>query len=401
MKKKQRIAFFILSGVALFWGVSFIHLYNDRNQTGFIESNAGIIYKDENLNQKYGMQKINDKTYYFDPNTGYLDSGFHTIKNKTYYFNENGKLYSGLKKINKNIYFFNKDGSIVKNTFKKIQRDNQKQIVYFNESGKINKKTTLNIDNIQYTFDTQGNLQYDIDYLKNQTEKIASAYGGKTSVYFKDLTNNQLFSLNDTTYYPCCMIKVPALAAVFQAIEQGKFSYDDYKFYIDNMIIVSDNTSYNRLMKLIGDGNGQAGLQKVNQICNAVGMKNTQLNHGLRPGEDYFGNNTPNVSSAKDSAILFEALYNGNVISKESSAQMIELLKKCEDYDGIYRGIPHSIPYAHKTGELSNIYNDGGIVYLPNRNYILVVYTQDSSYKYELMNEISSFIYSYQKTFAN
>ena len=386
--------------VGLFWGASFMRLYKDRNQTGFIETENGIIYKDKDLSQKFGMQKIDGKLYYFDQKTGCLTSGFQKVKDKIYYFQEDGKILSGLKTIKKDTYFFNDDASLLTDAFHSVKKDKQNQISYFDADGKMHTKGNLTIDGIQYSFNSHGGLQYDINYLKSQVERIISEYGGNTSVYFKDLTSNESFLINDTSYYPCCMIKMPALVAVYQAIEQGKFTYDDYQFYIDNMIIVSDNTSYNRLMKTLGNGDGLQGLQKVNQICQTYGMQYTQLHHGLLPGEDHFTDNQSNVSRTKDIGILLEALYNKQVLSKQSSEDMLTLLKKCNDTDGIAQGFPSSIEYAHKTGEISNIFNDGGIVYLPNRNYIVVVFAEDVGYKYNLMKDVSTFLFDYQSTFA-
>lgn len=55
---------------------------------------------------------------------------------------------------------------------------------------------------------------------------------------------------------------------------------------------------------------------------------------------------------------------------------MIQLLERCEDDEALAQGFPKSIPFAHKTGCADTIHHDGGIIYAPDRPYILVVFTK-------------------------
>ena len=51
-----------------------------------------------------------------------------------------------------------------------------------------------------------------------------------------------------------------------------------------------------------------------------------------------------------------------------------------------------------KTGCADTYYHDGGIVYLPGRDYILVVFSKDVNVYTSLMYEISSCVFEYQDT---
>ena len=104
-------------------------------------------------------------------------------------------------------------------------------------------------------------------------------------MYFKDLRTQQEISINDNTFYPCSIIKVCVLVTVYNYIDQGLLEYDSCQTYLENMIIHSDNTSYNALISMLGNGNGIKGLQVVNTYMMQLGLQNTQLHHNLSPGD--------------------------------------------------------------------------------------------------------------------
>ena len=404
MKKSKQIMYILLFSLLAFWTISFVKFYSIKSEVGFIQRDGGVIYKDENRHQYFGMHEIDGKTYYFDPNTGYISEGFKKVGSKTFYFKKNGTVNTGLKKIKGDTYFFNKDGSIIKDELTFIDVDGKMQRSCFDENGKMLISKSTEIDGIQYSFDENGALYYDIKYLQKHVEEIAAKYKGTSSIYFKDLTTGETFSSNDRTYYACCMIKVPALVAVYQQIENGTIDFKSNQSDIEKMIFISDNTAFNHLMKKIGKDDGLKGLDLANTAARTYGMDSTVLHHGLKPGEDFFTDGESNISSAKDSGVLLENLYNGKVINEQRSKEMIELLKQCADTTKLVEGLPANTVIAHKSGdaelEAGNYNHDGGIIYLPNRNYILSVYTKDVTDPAAIMKEISQFVYKYQSIFA-
>ena len=404
VKKSKAIMYVLLLGLLAFWGISFFKFYSIQSEVGFIQKEGGVIYKDENRHQYFGMHDIDGKTYYFDPNTGYISEGFKKLGSKTFYFKKDGTIYTGLKKIKGDTYFFNKDGSIIQDELTFIDVDGKVQRSCFDSDGKMLISKSIEKDGIQYSFDEHGALYYDLSYLQKRVEEIAEKYKGTSSIYFKDLTTRESFSSNERTYYACCMIKVPALVAVYQQIENGTIDFKSNQENIEKMIFISDNTAFNQLMKKIGKDDGIQGLNMANDVARTYGMTQTSLHHGLKPGDDFFTDGGTNLSSAKDSGLLLEALYDGKVINEQRSKEMIELLKKCSDTTKLVEGLPANTVIAHKSGdaevEYGNYNHDGGIIYLPNREYILSVYTKDVTDPQAIMKEISQFVYEYQSIFA-
>lgn len=243
------------------------------------------------------------------------------------------------------------------------------------------------------------NTVFNINDVQRGIEAIMARYGGKTAVYFNDLKTNQQISLNNMPMYPCCMIKTAALSTFMHRVEEGSIDYAQYQSYIGPMIIYSDNTCYNRLMKGLGDGDALLGAKRLNEYCDAIGMLESTAYHGLRPGADYFtSGNSSNVSSANDIGHYFEKLYYGQLANVPHTQEMLNLYAQCDDREGIAGGLPANVGYAHKTGEAYAFYHDGGIVYAEGRPYIVVAFTNGVQNNRAFLKELSSYLYHYQMT---
>jgi beta-lactamase class A len=59
-------------------------------------------------------------------------------------------------------------------------------------------------------------------------------------------------------------------------------------------------------------------------------------------------------------------------VSAKADAAMIEILKRQTFNDAIPAGVPAGVAVAHKTGTITRIHHDAGIVYGPHP-YVLVV----------------------------
>ena len=364
-------------------------------QTGFIETKQGTIFKDEQGKQAFGMQKIEGDTYFFDSD-GYMVHGFYDHKGDRYYFDDEGKMVSGKQKIDSDLYLFDDKGKMQTGL-----SEWQGNTYWLEKDGKMLVNQQVPYENHTYAkLNEEGILEDvvpDIEFLEKEVSAIASKYDGNISIYFKDLRSDASFYLNPQVYYPCCMIKVSALATVMEQIEQGNIAYDPHAFYIENMITISDNTSFNRMMKAIGQGNGSRGVSMVNEFCQRQGLNDTAAHHGLRPGEDYFTDHAGgNQSSAHDLGVLFEKIYRKELAGSDF---MVDLLAKCEDDDELMQGLEKDTKFANKTGCAYALYHDGGIVFGPSRDYILVVFQDGVMNHHAMMKELSSYVYEYERAY--
>ncbi|MGH7507203.1 MAG: serine hydrolase, partial [Longimicrobiales bacterium] len=71
------------------------------------------------------------------------------------------------------------------------------------------------------------------------------------------------------------------------------------------------------------------------------------------------------------------AIEEGRAVSEQASREMLAILHDQEFRSGIPAGLPDDARVANKTGEMSTVAHDAGIVYLPDREpYVLVVLTR-------------------------
>ncbi|MCH8524595.1 MAG: class A beta-lactamase-related serine hydrolase, partial [Balneolales bacterium] len=89
----------------------------------------------------------------------------------------------------------------------------------------------------------------------------------------------------------------------------------------------------------------------------------------------------------------------GTAVSPEMDADMISILKDQEFRRMIPAGLPENARVAHKTGTITAINHDSGIVYLPDgRSYVLVILTggiQDTQESTRIGAAISRHVYEW------
>lgn len=193
------------------------------------------------------------------------------------------------------------------------------------------------------------------------------------SIYYEDLESGDILSLYPASYYPCSMVKLVCLAAVYDAIADSEIQEEEVSDMLDAMIEISDNTSYNVLAQL-------AGSDRIKHILEAAGTRNTVVNHGLLPGDAYFGGDPDlpdNTATAEDMGKILRYIHNWP--DEEIRGKMIERLTRCEDDKALVQGLPAEVTVAHKTGWADGLYHDGAIVMEPDGGtYILVVMTENA-----------------------
>jgi beta-lactamase class A len=142
------------------------------------------------------------------------------------------------------------------------------------------------------------------------------------------------------------------------------------------MIDQSDNTAANALISFLG-------FDAINATARRAGLEHTQLRrHFLDYGAILRHSN--NLTTARDMGTLLYAIERGwrealqTVASPMACRHMIDVLLRQEDREKIAAGLPRGVPLANKTGEITGVRNDVGIIDpYGDSPYILAVFTKE------------------------
>lgn len=136
------------------------------------------------------------------------------------------------------------------------------------------------------------------------------------------------------------------------------------------MIIESDNTATEVLTDIIG-------LDAVTKKAKDLGMAKTVM--GRRIWDfDAINRGKDNLTTARDLSTFFykiNACANNKInisgLSSSSCRMALDILKRQKNRKMIPRYLPEEVKVAHKTGELTGIVGDAGIVYIGNNPVII------------------------------
>jgi len=156
----------------------------------------------------------------------------------------------------------------------------------------------------------------------------------------------------------------------------------------DAMITVSSNFAANLLIAKLGVENIRATVARLG----ADGM------NVLRGVEDQkaFDKGLNNSTTARGLLVLFDKLAHGAAVDASADATMVDILKRQAFNDAIPAGLPPRTPVAHKTGNITRINHDAGIVFA-ERPYVVVLLVrgiQDQKESAALMASLSRTIYA-------
>ena len=154
------------------------------------------------------------------------------------------------------------------------------------------------------------------------------------------------------------------------------------------MITVSSNFAANLLIERVG-------VDKVRATVSKLGADGMEVLRGVED-QKAFDKGLNNSTTARALLVLFEALAKGRAVGKKADAEMIAVLKRQMFNDGIPAGVPPKTPVAHKTGNITRIHHDAGIVYA-KRPYVLVVLVrgvQDQKQSGALIAKLSKVVFA-------
>lgn len=232
-----------------------------------------------------------------------------------------------------------------------------------------------------------------MDTLKPQLESMISGYTGTWSVYVKNLCTGEEILLNNQPLYSASLIKVFTLAAAYDNMDKVRVSEgqmlnsdpngDTVRIKLNdllwNMIAVSDNESYNEVVRLQTENHDfLQGAELINAYLEEEGYEETSVQSSLSPSSTQpVSLGGKNTTSVKDCGLLLERIFKGQCVSREASEKMLNLLLEQECTWKIPEGLPEGIRVANKTGETDMDQHDIAIIYGPKATYILCAMSQE------------------------
>ncbi len=236
-----------------------------------------------------------------------------------------------------------------------------------------------------------------VNALKGLKEQVTNALGefpGEWSCYVKNLKTGDWFEINNHSLYPASMIKLFALCACYQQIEDGKLNEDELYATIFNMAAGSNNQSFNEIVWAMGK-------TYINEWCHKNGLPNTWQYHGLQPSTNFEGLETQdkiNCTCVMDVGHAMEMIYNKECVSEWASERMLSILEQQKWTSKIPFGLPYNTRFANKTGDTYDVTHDAAIVFSPACDYILVLMCEQPNTSFKLKYcfiQVSKLVYQY------
>ena len=272
--------------------------------------------------------------------------------------------------------------------------------------------------------------------LKKNIEAAFAAQDGLYAIAFKDLQTGKTLYINEhEIFHAASTMKTPVLIEAYKQAAEGKLTLNDSIAIINEFKSIADTsrftlsaaddsefdlykhigekaTLYNLLYQMIIASSNLAtnividklGAENVTAIVRSLGGNDIKVLRGVEDGKAY-EKGLNNVVSAYDLALLFEKMAAGKMISPAASQAMIKILLDQKFNDIIPAKLPATVKVAHKTGFITGVRHDSGIVFLPDgRKYVLVLLSKnltDEKAGIEAMANVSEMIYSYETALKN
>lgn len=288
--------------------------------------------------------------------------------------------------------------------------------------------STRGIASLDQSFPIFKDKVYLENFIKHEVEHI----NGRIGIYIKHIESGEIISLRDNeTFQLASVFKIPVLFTLFKQIYEGKLSLDDriilshgMKTYGSGllssmksglnlsihdlallMMANSDNTATDILFQIITR-------ESIMSFTKELGLKSTIIDYdtralildylGLDPNKSLtipeldhlpesvwsdhvrmerqaaFEKSFHNTSTPREIAFLLEKCVNGEIINKETSNKILEIMKHHTGAEIILRYLPMTTEIARKGGSLARsgentVLNDVGVIWLPDNAGVLII----------------------------
>ena len=219
---------------------------------------------------------------------------------------------------------------------------------------------------------------------------LEKKHGCTAGVYITDAETGEAFALynENTVFKSASLIKTPIMLTALEEVEKGNMTLDTcirvqpchmvgdeapvikdgkdvpLSVLLEYMITDSNNSATNVLIDTLT-------MEKVNAFSHRIGLHDTLLRRHMldyeaaRQGRE-------NLTSAADMLRLYTLLHKGEALTPFMCETALPILLRQHDKELLMFSDP-ARKAAHKTGGLSDIAHDAGILYGENRTLVFAV----------------------------
>lgn len=221
---------------------------------------------------------------------------------------------------------------------------------------------------------------------------------GTVGLVIEDLTTGERLEWSpETQFLAASIIKIPILVEGLRQAEEGTVRLDQMVPVPDDakvggfgilkeltsvtsislldlltlMIIVSDNTATNLCIDVLG-------VESINRTIASLGLTGTQLQRKMM---DYEARDRglENFTTPADVARLLRLIATRQILTPEACDLALDIMARQQVRDRLPLYLPDDMRVAHKTGELSGVRHDAGVIFFESDPVIVVALTQGFS----------------------
>jgi D-alanyl-D-alanine carboxypeptidase (penicillin-binding protein 5/6) len=240
--------------------------------------------------------------------------------------------------------------------------------------------------------------------LENRLRPLVEGHAGQVSVVVRHLENGESFSHQSDEPMPTAsLIKVAVMIEAYRQADRGQLDLEklvtlreedkvpgsgilrdhfspglqlSVRDAIRLMIVWSDNTATNLVLD-------QIGLESVSTTMEELECPHTKIHAKVFRGDtSIFPERSKKYglgsTTASEMVSLLARLHKKEVASPAACEAMLDHLAHCADRTKLTKLLPPSAKAAHKSGEVSTVRTDAGILYTPGGPVAVCVLTADN-----------------------
>jgi beta-lactamase class A len=266
-------------------------------------------------------------------------------------------------------------------------------------------------------------------FIKSLDSKISEIEGDVALAFYNISNQEEIFINTNEKFHAASTMKVPVMIELYKQAALNKINLQDSILLKNEFKSIVDGSLYS--MDIASDGDdiiySQIGTKvsinyliyqmitvssnlATNVLIDMVNAKNVTLTmqslgadkiEVLRGVEDIkaFELGLSNSTTANDLLEIMKAIAMNKAGSEKDCKQMISILKDQIFNEIIPKYLPKEVSVAHKTGSITGVHHDAGIVYLPNgESYVLILLSKnlkDFEKGTDQLAKISESIYNY------